>query len=56
MWDSTPIMIAIQYGKIDIANYFLEQKDIQINHENENKVTALLLACTGEYNFFLRNE
>ena len=48
MWNTSPLMTAIQYDKRDIAHYLLDQIDIDVDHINDYGVTALLLACSGK--------
>ena len=43
MWNSSPLMIAIQYDKIEIVNYLLDFDAIGFDHVNDKGVTALLL-------------
>jgi ankyrin repeat protein len=45
MWSSTPLMVAIQYGHVDIINVLLDQPDINVSHINEKGCTALLYGC-----------
>lgn len=46
MWNSTPLIVAIQYRQIDIINLLLKQNNINnINHCNDKGGSALLFAC-----------
>ena len=48
MWNSSPLMIATQYSKMEIAHYLMSRPNLRIDHVNDKGVTALLLACSGE--------
>ena len=45
MWSTTPLMTAVQYGHIDVAEYLLAQPGVDVKHVNEKGATALLFAC-----------
>ena len=45
MWNTSPLMTAIQYGHLAVADYLLQQSNIDVNHANEKGSTAMLLAC-----------
>ena len=49
MWNTSPLMTAIQYGHLAVADYLLQQSDIDVNHANERGSTAMLLACADGY-------
>ena len=45
MWRSSPLMTAVQYGHLSIANFLLDHPKVDVSHANEKGVTAMLLAC-----------
>lgn len=45
MWNSTPLIIACQYGYDEIAITLLDRPGIDVNHLNEKGAGALLFAC-----------
>jgi len=46
MWNSTPLIVAAQYGQQDIARLLLSQIDVgDINHTNDKGASVLLYAC-----------
>ena len=49
MWNNSPLIIACQYAKYDIAILLLNKNDININIINEKGATALLYACLEGY-------
>ena len=49
MWNSTPLIVAIQYGSLDIADFLLSLQDTgDLNHRNDKGASALLYACMEE--------
>lgn len=49
MWSSTPLMIALQFDFVNIAELLLSTSGIDVNHINEKGATALLYACMGGF-------
>ena len=45
MWGNTPLIVACQYQKTEIAEYLLTMKEVDIHHINEKQASALVYAC-----------
>lgn len=46
MWNSTPLIVATQYGQKEIANMLLTESDLgDLNHRNDKGASVLLYAC-----------
>lgn len=46
MWNSTPLIVATQYGQKEIANMLLAESDLgDLNHRNDKGASVLLYAC-----------
>lgn len=45
MWGNTPLIVACQYNRVEIADYLLQFTTIDIHIENEKNATALVYAC-----------
>ena len=46
MWNSTPLIVAVQYGQLEIANLLLAEPKLgNLNHINEKGASVLLYAC-----------
>ncbi len=45
MWSNTALILALQLGYEDISLYLLNQPQIDVNHLNDKKACALVLAC-----------
>ena len=45
MWGNTPLLVACQYQKQEIAEYLLTMKEVDIHHLNERQASALVFAC-----------
>jgi ankyrin repeat protein len=44
IWDDTPLMVASTVGRIEMVKLLLQHKDIDINKESYQRVTALVYA------------
>jgi len=46
MWNSTPLIVAVQYGQVEIAHLLLAEPNLgNLNHINEKGASVLLYAC-----------
>jgi hypothetical protein len=53
MWDSSPLIIALQYSRKDIIEYLMSKPLLNVDHVNDKGITALLLAAAGMYSTFM---